>query len=82
MNVLQSMQSEVREQITRELVEVNWVAFTMDFWTSIAMDSYLGITVHFIKPEWKLGSRVLQTRQMTESHTGMCNSAPHMKSYT
>ena len=58
-NVLRGMQAEVRERITRELGEVHWVALTTDFWTSAAVESYLGVTVHFITRQWKLEARVL-----------------------
>ena len=70
-NVLRGMQAEVRERITRELGEVHWVALTTDFWTSAAVESYLGVTVHFVTRQWKLEARVLQTREMPTSHTGL-----------
>ena len=34
------------------------------------MDTYLGITVHFINEDWELMTRVLQTSELKDSHTG------------
>lgn len=47
-----------------------YVALTTDLWTSRAIESYLTVTVHYINSEWKLESKVLQTREMKERHTG------------
>ena len=71
MKVLLDMQQEVRARITSELTEAKWVALTFDFWTSLAIDSYLGVTVHFIAPNWTLETRLLQTREVASSHTGV-----------
>ncbi|KAK0146719.1 Zinc finger BED domain-containing protein 1 [Merluccius polli] len=38
--------------------------------TSIATESYVTITAHFITDDWQLVSHVLQTRAMYESHMG------------
>ncbi|XP_046562724.1 zinc finger BED domain-containing protein 4-like [Haliotis rubra] len=47
------------------------VALTTDGWTSRATQSYITITAHFIDEEWELKNKVLQTRQMFDSHTGV-----------
>ena len=38
------------------------IAITCDAWTSIAMVSYVTVTMHFINDDWQLVSLVLQTR--------------------
>ena len=43
---------------------------TCDAWTSIATESYVTVTAHFITDEWQLASHVLQKRAVNESHTG------------
>lgn len=49
------------------------IALTCDAWTSVATESYVTVTAHFVSDshkDWELVSYVLQTRKMTESHTG------------
>ena len=47
------------------------VAITTDSWTSRAIQSYLTVTAHYITSDWKLESKVLQTREMPERHTAL-----------
>ena len=68
MDVLHRMYDKVRSQVEAELSQVKHVSFTADFWTSVATDSFLGISVHFVR-EWKLRSYILPTREVRESHT-------------
>ena len=55
-----------------ELLEhkVGYVAATANMWTSIATDSYLAVTVHYLDDEWAMKSFILVTLLLTESHTG------------
>ena len=69
MSVLHDLRDEVREGLQNKVRAANSVAITIDFWSSMAMQSYLGMTVHFVSHEWVLQSYVLQTKQMCESHT-------------
>ena len=69
-SVVTSLYHETKVKVSEELDAATAVAITADFWTSVATDSYLGVTAHFISPLWQLESRVLQTREMTEQHTG------------
>lgn len=64
MSVLGNMQEDVRGKILQELASAEFVSITTDFWTSIATESYLGVTVHFVTPDWNLKTRVLQTQQV------------------
>ena len=43
---------------------------TTDIWTSGAVDDYLTLTVHYLNDSWKLSTKVLLTREMSEHHTG------------
>ena len=52
-----------------ELSAVKAVVLTTDFGTSTAVDSYLGVTCHYISCQWELCSCVLQTKEAPESHT-------------
>ena len=69
MKVLHSTYDEVKACIKTELNGVESVALTTDHSTSRAVDSFLGLTVHFITQEWELMTRVLQTREVRDRHT-------------
>ena len=71
MKVLRTLYEAEKEKLLEELRQVEYVALTGDFWTSVATESYLGLTAHFISSDWQLMSRVLQTRELTEHHTGI-----------
>ena len=60
-----------KEELCETLKGQTYFALTTDIWTSRATQAYLIITVHFITAEWKIASAVLQTREMSERHTGM-----------
>jgi hypothetical protein len=46
------------------------VSLTADIWTSLTMDSYCGVTAHFLNDEWELKRLVLDVRPMPYPHTG------------
>ena len=50
--------------------KVNYVALTGNVWTSIATNSYLTVTAHYLD-EWEMKSIVLGTLPLSESHTGV-----------
>ena len=43
---------------------------TCDVWSSLALDSYLGLTVHFITEDFVRKMLVLRCLPYNESHTG------------
>ncbi|CAG8793413.1 16401_t:CDS:1, partial [Cetraspora pellucida] len=47
------------------------VSITCDIWSSITMQSYLGITVHFINYEWQLKHFLLDLYYLSEQHTAI-----------
>ena len=63
-------QTESLNQIQQSLKEVDAFAITTDTWTSIANESYIGVTCHYIDTEWKLLSKCLAVRSHPERHTG------------
>ena len=81
MKNIQDMYSKVRLCLLAEMEDIQSVGLTTDHWTSRAMDSYLGVTVHFITQDWELKKRVLQVRQVKERHTGN-NVASDLKAVT
>ena len=54
------------------------MALTMDIWTRMATDAYMTVTAHYIDPNWKLQSFVLETLSFPERHTGV-NIAQKLK---
>lgn len=46
------------------------VALMCDSWTSVATESYLTVTAHYLSEDWQILSHVLQTRAVYEYHTG------------
>ncbi|KAM3861959.1 E3 SUMO-protein ligase ZBED1-like [Diretmus argenteus] len=68
--VIPNLYKETKSDVQDSLDEAGRIALTTDAWTSVATDSYVTITAHFISDNWQLLSFVLQTRRMTEQHTG------------
>jgi hypothetical protein len=60
----------VREKLSSMLGEVEYISATADTWTSIATESFLTVTVHYVSQEWVLKSHVLGTLMLEERHTG------------
>jgi len=67
---------ERKHEVVKEKVcqvfqhKVNYVALTGDVWTSIATNSYLTVTAHYLD-EMEMKSIVLGTLPLSESHTGV-----------
>ena len=41
-------------KIRKETPHTSGVAFTADYWSSRAMDPYIGVTMHMISKDWKM----------------------------
>ena len=63
--------SQVKDVVLEHLQAASYIALTSDVWTSLATQSYISATAHFITSEWELSSCVLQTLHFPESHTGV-----------
>lgn len=62
--------NEVKSGVKEKLSRAERIALTCDAWTSRATESYVTLTAHHITEDWSLSSHVLQTRAMSECHTG------------
>jgi len=51
------------------LQEPNHIALMTDIWTSVATQSYIMVTAHFISSNWELKTCLLQTTNFPENHT-------------
>jgi len=59
----------MREEILKELVKPRKLSITCDIWSSVTMQSYLGVTVHFIDNEWNLRHFLLDLCYFPGQHT-------------
>lgn len=62
---------ECRAKVEEELRSVSYYATTTDLWTSRTTQPYMSLTIHFIKEDWTLCSRCLQTSYFPDDHTGV-----------
>ena len=58
------------ETVRNKLANAEMYALTSDGWTSLAEQSYISLTCHFINKEFMLESILLNTKYMPQSHTG------------
>ena len=59
---------KVKEFLSKILRGQFFVAITTNVWTSLANDSCVTITAHYITKEWKMISAILDTWEMEEKH--------------
>ena len=85
-NTCYKLYTSLKENLLEVLASPKvYVAITTDMWTSRAVESYLTSTAHFINSDWKLESKVLQTKKMPERQTGeniaevLCNAIKEWK---
>ena len=64
MTKLRELYVETKGIVERKLNEASSVALTLDFWTSHAAESYLGVTAHFISADWILCTNSVCTSDM------------------
>ena len=69
MRRINKMYGEVKGVVEKGLNNVNDVAITTDGWTSLATESYVTVTVHYITKEWQMKSAVLDTSELDEHHS-------------
>ena len=62
--------NDAKKSLLSSLQGSTSVALTTDSWTSNATEAYLTVTVHYIKDDWSMESRILMIRAMPERHTG------------
>ncbi|XP_005093008.1 zinc finger BED domain-containing protein 4-like [Aplysia californica] len=71
-----------RDQLRRQMDEVNHLTVTTDCWTSRKTESFMTVTVHFVSPDWKLTSRVLNTVLLETTHTSENLAAKILEIFT
>ncbi|KAK0144340.1 Zinc finger BED domain-containing protein 1 [Merluccius polli] len=69
--VIPEIYNETKQSVKECLKNANCIALTTDGWTSRATQSYITITAQVIDEKWESKSFVLQTCELSESHTGV-----------
>jgi len=70
MNVLPRMYSELKDTVVIPSIHsVEYCALTTDCWTSRNNESYVGLTIHFLTPDWEFAHFVLENKELPVSHT-------------
>jgi zinc finger BED domain-containing protein 1 (E3 SUMO-protein ligase ZBED1) len=65
---IDDLYEQQRNKISVVLAAVEYVALTGDYWSSVANDSYLGVTCHFIDKDWAFHSFALCVQHVEERH--------------
>ncbi|KAL0161617.1 hypothetical protein M9458_045342, partial [Cirrhinus mrigala] len=60
---------EEKEKAMAQVKNIPSVCLTADMWTSLTMESYLGVTCHYTDSNTELGSVVLGVSKFPKSHT-------------
>lgn len=60
-----------RVEVEKDVCSVVHYALTTDLWTSRATQPFMSITIHFIRSDWTLCARCLQTAYFPDDHTGV-----------
>ncbi|XP_051980577.1 E3 SUMO-protein ligase ZBED1-like [Xyrauchen texanus] len=66
------MYQTVKDGVMCKLKTAERVGITSDTWTSVATESYMSVTVHYIDELWNLVSYVLQTTEVEANHRSVC----------
>ena len=69
-HLIERLYVSVKTEVVKLLSNIEFLSITGDIWTSIATDSYLTVTVHYINENWEMLSIALGTLPLSESHTG------------
>lgn len=67
--VIPKMYKETKGKVQELIDKCSAIAITADGWTSVATESYITMTGHFLNDDWDLKTVALQTRHCPEHHT-------------
>ena len=60
----------MKSRLNHVIAYVLSYALTTDIWSSCAMHSYMGVTIHFIDGNFCLRSYLLDVKELLDNHTG------------
>ncbi|KAK0672243.1 ribonuclease H-like domain-containing protein, partial [Cercophora samala] len=64
-------QAIINSQISEHKKQLGTFCLTFDLWTSKANDSYLGMILSYIKPDFELVYKLLTFEELINNHTGL-----------
>ena len=67
---LEKRHDDLMSKLGDQLSNIEHASLTTDIWTSIRMEAYMSVTIHFVTDDWKLERYVLATLPLEERHTG------------
>ena len=76
-NYIPKMYEHEKSHINHVIANVSSYALTTDIWSSRAMHSYMGVTIHFIDINFCLSSYLFDVKELLDNHTGE-NIAEHL----
>ena len=76
---ISNLYEQERDNIQAKLNNAVYVALTADYWSSLANDSYLGVTGHILDNSWKLQAFVLAVYHVEDRHYAQA-CADHLSS--
>ena len=62
---------ETRDKLKSQVTNTKSFSITTDMWTSMANQSYMSVTAHFVDDEFQLRSALLDTKEFLGAHTGV-----------
>lgn len=65
---IHNLYEDEKAKVEEALGQTNTVALTEDYWTFRSNHSCLGITAHYLSPQWELKSHVLTVMETEEQH--------------
>ncbi|KAL4091722.1 hypothetical protein QTP88_026370 [Uroleucon formosanum] len=68
-NRIHNLYEDKFNSIKEKIRSINEIALTTDAWTSLAIDSYITITGHFIDNDWMLHCFNMYTGELSKNHT-------------
>ena len=61
----------LREKLENDLEGLTMCSFTVDVWSSRSMVPFQSLTIHYIDPEFKMTSLLLDCSEVKGDHTGV-----------
>ena len=68
--LLKKKYDTLKSSVLQKLKKTDTINLTIDLWSNRQMQSYLGITGHYISDDWNLESVMLACNRVTGRHTG------------
>ena len=69
--LFQQVKVAVDTKIKKEVPHTTGIAFTSDYWSSRAMDPYIGVTMHMIGKNWSMDRYMVHCGPHEGRHTGV-----------